>query len=354
MPKLNPFETTRQELPTIDLSLQPIEIVNTGAYLTGALSSSFLDYAYSSDIGNRLDDFHSYRGEAKLRVNRPFSIQGLNIAPFGEVREILYSRSHLNRALQQSLFSWGLDLSTRFVKSTESFKHALTPYVEYKGLSKPQHPTNEVFVFSFFDGWHRLNQIRFGAKQQFYFSTPLPLFEFDTYAYAMLGQTPFGETIPWIDAKFSLNLDQIRFTSHARWNNKEHSFNFVNSTLAWTLSDSAAFSLELRHRSKYQWRSDAHDNFILNVSYPRDLLLTTPLSDGRNTILARVQLRPLPDWILRLALHAGFGRGEREPGYIESKLDLITQLTSSWNMKLGYMHTVRDDQFTCSFNLLAF
>ena len=147
-------------------------------------------------------------------------------------------------------------------------------------------------------------------------------------------------------------MPYLKFSSNFGWNTEENVLNYANFALQWTASKDYAFSLEWLHRSKYHWRKDDHSNYILDVTRTASQLLDSPLSDGRNTLLAKAQLRLAPNWTCRIQTHTGWGRGAREKGYTEGKVDFYTLVATNWQLRLSYMHTVRDDQFRCGLSLV--
>ncbi len=84
-------------------------------------------------------------------------------------------------------------------------------------------------------------------------------------------------------------------------------------------------------------------------------LLHSPLSDGRNTLLSRLQIKIAPQWVVRLESHIGWGRGG-EPNYNEGKFDLITMISTSWRLRLTFIHSLaphkKNDQFTFGLSLV--
>ncbi|MCB1084156.1 MAG: hypothetical protein KDK61_07580, partial [Simkania sp.] len=81
----------------------------------------------------------------------------------------------------------------------------------------------------------------------------------------------------------------------------------------------------------------------------------SPLSDGRNTLLTRLQMKLAPQWIARLESHIGWGRGG-EPNYNEAKVELITMISTSWRLRLIFMHSPaphkKNDRFTFGLSLV--
>lgn len=352
-PRLNPFDSLKEQIPALDFFLFPVPIASSGLYLDGGLKASFLDFLYSNDLNDRLKNFQSARGEVYANLARPFSIKGVKCYPYGNVREILYSRDVLYRSATQNIVGYGLWLSQLYYRQYPTVLHTLTPYAHFDGLSQPSHNEEEIYIFDLHDGWHQLNQLRLGLKQNFFFHTlQTPAIDADLYTIAFFGNTPFPSPFQKIGATVQWDTPSLSFSADARWFVQPNSFDWANGRIAWTLSENAAFSLELRHRSKYAWRKEDMSSFILDVARTNDEMLNTPLSDGRDTLLARIQIRPLPEWTVRVALHSGWGRGAREMGYIEGKVDLITMLTSSWRLTLGYVRYVNAQEFNCRITLV--
>ena len=135
------------------------------------------------------------------------------------------------------------------------------------------------------------------------------------------------------------------------WNNEEQLFDFANVATAWTINEDFAFTLEFRHRSKYDWRKANHQNFIVDVARPIQELLESPLSDGRDTLLARFFLRLSPKWSVDVQSRHGWGR-RHEPRYNAGKVDLYTLLSCSWRLRLSYERMPNDNRFSGAVSLV--
>ena len=87
----------------------------------------------------------------------------------------------------------------------------------------------------------------------------------------------------------------------------------------------------------------------MQVSRTIPQLLDSPLSDGRNTLMTRLQLKIAPQWIARVESHIGWGR-KREPGYNAIKVNLSTVISTGWKVNIAYEHAPGIDGKNDHFN----
>ncbi|MCH9630814.1 MAG: LPS-assembly protein LptD [Chlamydiia bacterium] len=361
-PRINSFQGFKQELPTIKMSFKPLRFGQFPLIMENRINVAFLDYVYSDDIkrvprpvSRALEDFHSVRAETKQEFILPLEFYGVHFTPRGGFNGIIYSKNPQDRSVKQAVFKYGARLQTRFSRSFTRFKHVVIPYVDYTGLSKPSQDSEHVYIFDIQDGFHRLNQLQVGVDNLFYqkklSSAFAPTFTFDPYALAFLGDQTFHTFIPKAGINFGWSYPSFNIKCHGRWNFNNQVLDIGNVILNYTYNANFALSLEYRHRSKYDWRKDNHDDFIVDVTRSIPNLLDSPMSDGRNTLLARAEIKIAPKWFCQIQTHQGWGR-RNQPGYTEAKIDIFTMLSSAWRLRLSFMHTTRADQVGVGLDLI--
>lgn len=361
-PRINSFQGFKQELPTIKMNLRPLKLGKSPIIMENKFNLAYLDYVYSDDIkrvppsvSRALRDFDAVRGETKQELYLPLSFWGIHFTPRGGFNGIVYSDNPQNHSVNQAVFTYGADLQTRFSRQYKKIKHVVIPYANYRGISKPSQTTENVYIFDIQDGFHRLNQIEIGAKNLFYvrnLSGPFsPNFVFNPYAFAFLADKTFHTLIPKAGINFGWYFPTFDITCHGRWNFNNQVLDIGNVIFNYTFNANFAFCLEYRHRSRFDWRKDRHDDFIVDVARSIPNLLDSPLSDGRNTLLARAEIKIAPKWFCRIQAHSGWGR-RHQPNYSEAKIDIFTMLSSAWRLRLSYMHTTRADQVGIGLDLI--
>lgn len=346
-PRINSFQGFKQELPALDLTIHPFEIGRTGVISENRTVSAYLDYVYSDGIGGLLSDFHAVRLETDHLLYRSFDLRIADFTPYAGFTGIFYNNNPSHSAIGQAVFHYGADLIVPLVKNGVTYTHYLEPYLSFTGLSKPTVSPDNLFIFDIHDGYNRLNQLRPGFRTLFYtgaLGPMIPLFSCDLYALGFFADTTFAKTFPKAYAEMACNLPSFSLFANLGWNFEEQTLDRSNIRLLFTVNSDIAFTLEYRHRSRFDWRKDDHSNYILDVTRQIDELLTSPLSDGRNTFLSRAQFKLTPDWTLRLQSHSGWGR-KNEPSYTEIKVDLITLLTTGWQLGLSFRKSVRGPGF---------
>jgi len=86
------------------------------------------------------------------------------------------------------------------------------------------------------------------------------------------------------------------------------------------------------------------------MARPIEELVNSPLSDPRNTLLGKLQIRLSPKWNCQFFSHYGWGRPS-ERGYHSFKIDTTTFVTSKCVVKFSYLHTTNDDRFSCGLQI---
>lgn len=345
-PRINSFQGFKQELPSLNLSLKPIPLGSSGVISENRVTAAYLNYVYSDDINGRIPDFRSTRLSMDHNLYRAFHTKAYSFTPLVGFTGIYYNESPEKDAVGQAVFRYNGLLNTKFDRRYASYKHRIEPYLFFQGLSVPTISIDDVFIYGIDDGWHQLNQLRVGVKNVLFSHLELmPTLSVDFYANAFFKTYTYKLLVPKTYLDVLWNLDNLSLGAHTCWNSNNTVFDYTNLSLLWTVNADFATYLEFRHRSRFDWRKDNHQNFILDVSRSIDELLDSPLSDGRNTFLTRLQYRIHPEYILRLEMHQGWGRKD-EPGYNEGRLQLLTMVTDSWRLTSSFTWTVRTKNFT--------
>ena len=361
-PRINSFQGFKQELPSFQLNVKPLKLGRAPLFFENKFHLAYLDYVYSDDIkrvpkevANALRDFDSVRAETSQELSAPLQAYGVHFTPKAGFKGILYSDNPQNESVFQSAFTYGACIQMSLVKQYQEFKHKLTPYIDYKGMTSPLKSSDEVYIFDINDGFHQINQCEIGIKNQFFhgkFSSPFqPNLSFNPYAYAFIHDSTFHSFIPKAGLRLGFSYPSLDIECHGRWNFNNQVLDIGNILFKYTFNASLAFSVEYRHRSRYDWRKDRHDDFLLDVARGIPSLLDSPLSDGRNNLFIRGEVSLSPKWWATVQSHFGWGR-RNQPGYSEAKVDLYTWLSSAWRLRLSYMHTTRADQFGLGLDLV--
>ena len=355
-PRVNTFQGFKQELPQVDIAIHPVEIGRTGVISESHARVAYLDYVSADSVERRLPDFSAARIEGKSQLYRPIVYEGLTVTPQVGFIGIGYNDSPRSNDVGQAIFNYELDAQLRLGRSYPSVRHFVTPYAHYYGLTSPTTKVDNYYVFGIGDGYNRLNSVRVGMRNEFYiYAQPLfaPNFSADLYAYAFFGDGTFGKIFPKGYLDLVWNFPSVRLSSYLGWNFQEQSLDKANFAALWTINGDTAIYAEMRHRGKFDWRKNQYHNYILDVTRPIKELLDTPLSDGRNTFLTRLQLKLAPQWTAQFEGHFGWGRTKvKLKTYTSVKLNIITMIATSWQFKLSIGRTPRGVEFASSFDLI--
>ncbi len=353
-PRINPWQSLNQELPSVAFGLRPMVFGSTGIIMENYTNASFLDYVYAQNLRQYLHNTHSIRLQTVNSAYRPVRLGYVTVTPDVGFIGIFYDNNPEKRSIGQAIGTYGCKASTRLQRNFTKFDHVMEPYVAFRGLTKPTAMPDHVFIFSIDDGYNRLNSLRFGLKNSLY---PLsnaekaPRFSADLYSYAFFGPRGSLSHIPRVYTDITTDFPSNITTLGLAWNIEEHLIDYVNARTRWTVSEDVALVLEMRHRSRYDWRKADHENFILDVTRPFDQLLHSPISDGRNTFLCQAQFRIHPLWTMHLSSHLGWARGS-DPVYHSAKVDLFTTVLTGWRIRVSASVTADDVRFDTGFELI--
>lgn len=357
-PRINGFQSINQELPLLSVGIRPIPIGNSNVISTNYVSAGFLDYVYDNGLTQNFRSLglptstHAVRLETRNTLYRPTPLGPVTVNPYVGIIGIFYNNNPHHKAAGQGILSYGMHMNTTLQAQFSKLKHTIEPYIRFEGLSKPTIALSDQFFFDIDDGYHQLNLMRFGVKNHLFSAHSFtPRFSSDLYTNAFFGHKAFAPVLQkyYLDLKW--NLPSVNVTAGIAWNAEFSLFDFTNIRTDWTVNEDLALGIEFRHRSRYDWRKADHQNFILDTARAIPELLSSPLSDGRNTVLSRLEARLSPKWTCHIETRNGWGR-RNEPAYYALKIGLTTLITWNWVLKLGYERIPGDNRFSGSFNLV--
>ncbi len=352
-PRVNAFESIKQDLPTFYLNTLPIELGKSGIISSFWLKASYLNFAYSNQLTATATlrppaDYRSGRFEIREKLQRSFSLGKAAFVPYLGAIGVFYTNSASGSMQPLGLLTYGADLTARIYKNYEKSKHILEPYARFSALTTPTASLEEHYIFSIADGFHSLQQLQTGIRSYLYAQDALhkkPWFTLDLYTRAFFSDPTIPQYIPWAYLQLEWNLPSVVFSLRNSWNIRNHVLDYCNARCGWTIHEDMALSLEARYRSQYHWRKADHENFLLDVARSQSELLSSPLSDRRLTLLANCFFRITPFWECHIQSHHGFLRALENP-YNEFQIHLLTRLASSVKLHLLYSHTDKDDRIT--------
>lgn len=340
-PRANPFESIKQDLPTLYTTLRPLQLGSSGIYSLSYLKASYLDFAYSNQLTGSLPSYHSPRIEVREKLYRAFGLGSTTFTPYIGGVGIFYGNSFASNPKWLGLISYGARAETRATRQFERYKHQIQPYAEFIGLSNPSVLPDDHYIFSIQDGYDRIDHLRLGVRNLLFSKKrpgKEPSFTADLYANAFFVDRSIPQLIPYGYLDLFWRLPAVNFSWENSWNFREKTLQYSNARLLWTVNENIAISLEGRYRSRFDWRKADHENFILDVSRSQSELLLSPLSDRRITFLTNLFIRLTPFWECRIQSHHGFFR-LNEPPYNEVKVDLYTWISASLKLRLSFAHS---------------
>lgn len=346
--RANAFQSVNQELPTLMFRFHPIDI-GCGLLADNYVKASYLDYVFSDDIV-LARDFRAGRLEVRPHLLWPFSLGAFTVTPEAGWIGICYSDSPEGGPVGQSIVSVGANLESTLSRLYGSCIHTLVPYLAYQYLTVPESPLDQHYLFTIEDGYVQYNILRFGMR-----SLLLPLGESccfplrcDLWANAFF-DTP---TLPFMVPRAYLTAEwqpcaRMKSTFEGIWDIQQRTLDALNVRALWTVSEDFAFSFEVRHRSRFEWRKADHSSFLLDSARSIPELLASPLSDRRSTYLFTSFFRLNPDWEGQVSLKYGWNR-PLQPDYIEYQAEVSRYLTAHLRLKFLYEKRTEDHRFLCS------
>lgn len=353
-PKVNNFESIKQDLPSLYFTARPLEIGRTGIYSTNVIKASYLDFSYSDHLTQNISGYDSLRFELREKLYRPFHLGPVTLTPNAGLIAIFYGNSPSSHPKPLALGTYGARLDARAIRPYAHYKHQVEPYLEFTGLTAPTVSPNNHYIFTIQDGYNKINQLQAGIRNLLFSRKHKingPSFTADLYANAFFAEFAIPQLIPRLYLDLSWNIASLNFTTRNCYNFQNQVLDYTNTRIQYTINENAAFAIEGRYRSQYDWRKADHENFILDVTQPQSNLLLSPLSDRRVTLLAHIFFRPTPFWECHIQSHHGFARAGEWP-YNEVKVDLYKWISSALKLRISYSHTDLDDRVTAGISLV--
>jgi len=316
--------------------------------------SIYIDLQYSDRLIHNLPDLYGCRVEASPAFYRPFQFNMLKILPLLESKGVFYSHTPEEKPIFLGILHGNLYAQTPLFKNYTKYQHRMTPYIGYEIWSHPTQAINHHYIYSIEDGLDYIQFIKAGFRNEW---TNLNCrnysFSWDIYTRFFGPKAEKRSILPKIYCDLECNLDSWNFSWYNALDVPNKVWDYSNLRTEITFNEDIALALELRYRSKFDFRKSDHDNFLLEFVRSQEELLASPLADRRNTILAHLFVRLTPFWSLHFESHHGFYRHHEKP-YNEFKIDLFTTLSTSWKIKLSWQHTQEDDRFMFDYFILNY
>lgn len=340
--RANNFQTIKQELPTIEGSLRPIELGNTGIITENRFKTSYLDFEYAEHL-HHVHDYSSLRLELAHKLYRPFTLGIFNATPEIGGVGIYYGNSpHQGEERLLALGLVGCEVNTHLFRTYPWCRHVIKPYARYEYLTFPTTSPKDHYIFDIEDGWFRLNTMRFGVLQNIYFKSGegciSRFLSAEVYANAFFDTETTHSTLPKVYSNLIWNATpSLRYILESAWDFQHDELDHINVRTEWTINENFAIASEYRHRDSYDFRKVDRNNFILDSYRSINELRHSQLSDRRDTLLVHFFYRMNTTWAFEFQSRQGWNR-RHEPKYSEHELDVIASLRSGLNIKFAFQH----------------
>ncbi len=346
--RVNEYQTVKQELPMLRFAMRPMELGESKVVLDNRASAGYLNYLYAHKTHD-VHNFHSSRFDAVQRLYRPCPFSIFNFTPHAGYRAIAYGNSpqHDSKLLAQGFF--GAEIHTRFKRVGEASTQVLEPYAQYDFFSNPTVNPHKHYLFDLQDGLYRQETLRFGARNFLHFLKGEQL-SFDLYARAFYNTPTIGSRIPkvYLDGVYRPS-DFMQYSFKTAWDLQHNMLDHGNLRADLTFSEDFALAFEYRHRSPYAWRKVDYDNFMVDTFHRQHSLRHSLMSDRRDTVLAHMYLRLMPQLALDLRARHGWGR-EHAKNYTEYEVNLITLIRNAIRLTFTFRHRATGNDYSINFS----
>lgn len=364
--RINPFETVKQELPSVEFSLKPYLIPHTSIFATSRVKLSYLNFVFSDEPAYKhankkkqeesLDNFDSLRFVLKQDFFRSFWFQNVNFTPRANITGIYYSSGPHAKAVWTHVQSIGYHIQSDFYKHTNNYKHILSPYIDHKLISRPSTAISEHYVFDNDDMLSYLNQIEYGinnalyTKKEGFLERPV---SFKVYSYFFPNNATINHKSSQIYFDSYLkNNDRNQHFFQVVWNFPKKHLDFLLYRLSSTLTQKLTTNLEFSHRSANFWRKADRSDFSLEALLEETDMFNTPLSFKRDTILTGLHYQLSPVQSISWATRFVIGSEGRFSSFKEQKLEFTSEIRCNWLLKLAYERTMLEPhRFSISLSL---
>ncbi len=347
--RINSFQTIKQELPTVSLSLKPFEVGNSGIIADSSFKASYLDFEYAKDTPKSYVNFNSIRVSANGDIYKPFRLGSyLTLTPGVGVRGIYYGNSYDFSDKWLGIAVANCELKTLLSRIYDDHMHTIEPYIAYKYFGRPTTPISDHYIFDIHDGLSSLNLMCFGIKNSIYKKSNdeiSRLITIDIYGNAFFDNATLSKTIPKLYSDIEwLPCNNIACHSNIIWNLSKNRLDKFAVRADYTRNEDFAIGIEYRHRGRFDWRKADRTDFLLDNFYKESVLQASQLSDKHDIILPRLCYRFTPNWTLVGEARHAWNR-DSEPNFNEYKLELTTLMRCHWEIKFSYQHKKYDKRF---------
>ena len=353
--RINPFQTIKQELPSLEFSLRPFNVTSKKLITENRFKASYLNLEYEDGLNTSFDHFDSIKISTENDLYRNFKMHdNFNITPNLGFIGAFYGNSPSGTSKTVTALKGSLSINSQISKKYgKNTLHSAQPYIDYQVISKPSTKTDEHFIFDVDDAIGKLNQLSIGLKNNIYKYKDSQQHQdwfFDIYAISFFDTPIISKRIPYLHTDISWTaLENIECFSKVIWNFNHNILDRFNLGVGWTHSEDLAAGIEYRHRSKYSWRKAVRDNYTMETIRSEDELLEN-VSDKNDTLLTRVFYRFAPNWDATLRSRHGWNRPISKKLH-EYQIDISTFIRGNWKLKTSYLSREEEQSISMKITL---
>lgn len=334
--RINSFQTVKQELPLFTFNTRPQTLGATPCIIDNRFKTGYLSYVYANN-SKSVHDFASSRTEISQKIFSTFATRPITLTPSIGYHLLHYSNSPQHRERIQAIGEMSLEAKSRFVKSSASTPQVAEPYAVFSSITSPLVQPNHTYIFDMEDGWSRVNELRYGIKNYWWFSPQedarRKLF-LDIYTRSFFSTKNLQEKPNklWMNSTWDAT-PTLAFKLTSAWDFLHSRFDHINVAAKKTFSEKFAIILENRNRSPYFWRKIDTENYIVDAVRPTNSLLHSEMSDSRNTFITRFFWAVNPAFDIDLSVYRGW-RQKKPREYYNYELNIGTLVRGALKVSL--------------------
>ncbi len=326
--RFDDFFTVTQKLPEVKMDIPDQRLWDTPLYYGSEMSSTYFDKQYEGlssppEKVGRLDSYHKFSYMSKLGF--------LNITPYGEVRETVYTRNKWdNDPKARSAFGAGVALFSRFHKiydvktdymglDINGMRHIIVPSATYFHTHQPTVDKDELYQMDELDTLEKENGVTLALENKF--------------------QTKRGEGetaqsvdvvrfITSTDFLFRMEKDEFKFEKEGKFTNLKYDLELM--PYSWLYFDNEMEIIPSNQSigsTSVEASIRPNENFRFDFGYRYEKLDASP----RNQWTFDLSYRLNPKWKFGL-----YERFDFQTGVIEEQQISVTRDLHCWEVEFVY------------------
>ena len=162
-PRVNKFDAIVQRIPELRLETVNQKVGRTPFYYKNTSQTAYLS-STTANVGATNDLF---RTDTSNQLSYPFRFMSVDFSPYVGHRDTFYSRGLTDQEdLTRGMFFGGMDMSTKFYKIFNGFRHIVTPFMQYRYQHMPTVNRAKLLQLDAVDALDKQDIVTFGLENK--------------------------------------------------------------------------------------------------------------------------------------------------------------------------------------------